>query len=73
MIRRDIQPQWVNIADWYWKQYEKGATPNTDLSIWDILKRDHDIQRIRPMSMPGWSQVWFPDEQSYAFFLLKWS
>ena len=70
MIRRDIAPQWSNIAKWYWQQYQEDQ-PN--LTIWDILERDHGAQRTCSMVQLDWSVLLFPDEQSYTLFLLKWS
>lgn len=72
MIRRDIHPQWQNIASWYWSQNHELCI-HRHLSIWDILERDHGAQRTRSMSQLDWSVVDFPDEQSYTAFLLRWS
>ena len=71
MIKRDIQPQWQRITNWFWKNYDE-FKPN-NLNIWDILKRDYGVQRTRPMCSPGWSEVAFPDEKSYTMFLLRWA
>ena len=70
MIRRDILPYWGRIIRWYWDQYHEDQ-PN--LNVWEILERDHGIQRSRGMSQIGWSVVDFPDETAYTMFLLKWS
>lgn len=71
MIRRDIEPQWQNITEWYWTQYHR--TDHQCLSIWEILARDYGAQRSRPVSHPGWSVVDFPDEKNYTMFVLRWS
>lgn len=70
MIKRDIQPQWRNIAKWYWDQYQSDKPSQT---IWDILERDYGAKRIRSLDSPGWSEVAFPDEKSYTMFLLRWA
>lgn len=70
MIKRDIQPQWQRIADWFWKHYDDDYN---DLSIWDILERDYGATRTRPIDSPGWSVLQFPDDESYTMFLLRWS
>lgn len=70
MIRRDIEPQWQTIVEWYWAQYQDGQPNNT---IWQVLEREHGAERTRPLGRPGWSVMEFPDEQAYAFFLLRWS
>lgn len=72
MIKRDIQPQWQRIADWYWKQHDDDQ-PIWDVSIWDVLERDYGAKRIRPMGSPGWSVLHFPNDESYTMFLLRWS
>lgn len=74
MMRRDITPQWKNIADWYWGIYEpRLAALQKPLSIWELLERDYGVQRTRSMSGPSWTMVDFPDEKAYTLFLLRWS
>lgn len=72
MIKRDIQPQWQNIANWYWQHYyQDAATQN--FTIWEMLESEHGLTRTRSMGQPGWSVVGFPDEQCYTHFLLRWA
>jgi hypothetical protein len=70
MIRRDITPQWQAIVDCYWTRYPDDYP---DISIWEMLRQDHGLIPVRPMSVEGWTLVDFPDEKSYNWFLLRWS
>jgi hypothetical protein len=73
MITVDITPQWDNLVDWFWENYENLSTSDkaNAVSIWDLLKRDYGIQFRVNMVVD--MVVDFPDEESYMMFLLKWS
>jgi len=74
MIKRDIQPQWQQILNWFWEHYDDYNEQSIrDVSIWDVLEREYGAKRIRPMGSPGWSVLHFPDEKSYTMFLLRWA
>jgi len=73
-MRVDIQPQWRQLAAWYWEKFDQPA--DTHLSIWDLLSRDYGaIKAFNINSMQGDRRMWvqFPDEKSYTAFLLRWS
>ena len=78
-MRVDIEPQWKNLANWYWDN--AGGYDKVGMSIWDMLKRDYGAVVVR---RGIWGQrfgqapirqtlVEFPDEKMYILFLLRWS
>jgi hypothetical protein len=68
-LRTDIRPYFPKIANWYWDNKD----PATDGSIWDCLKRDHDVVKIGSMGSKPELWVSFPDEQHLTMFMLRWS
>lgn len=69
-LRVDVNPYFKRIADYYWDHLD----PSTDGSIWDWLKRDYDVIKIGPIKdRDGKMWVVFPNESSYAMFLLRWA
>ncbi len=79
-MRVNITPQWKNITDWYWDDFDRfNSVDNQYLSIWDVLKRDYGAEKRYSNWPPRFAhdaqQMWaeFPDEKSYTAFLLRWS
>ena len=70
-MRVNIEPQWQQLADWYWDQ--AGGSETVGMSIWGVLERDYGVRRAFPIGgLAGPMWVVFPDEKSYTAFLLRW-
>jgi len=67
-MRVDIKPYWKNLTKWYWdeRQNIRGG-----FSIWEILEEDYGA-RCAQVSGRG-ILMEFPDEQTYTWFVLRWS
>lgn len=74
-MRVNIQPQWRQLAAWYWKEFYQDE--RTNLSIWGLLERDYGAKKAFNLThiIREDHGMWvvFPNEKSYTAFLLKWS
>lgn len=71
-MRVDIAPQWRNLVNWYWDSVEGKTIQDRGMSIWEILEQDYNaIKAYQDPAGGRWMR--FPDEATYAFFLLRWS
>jgi len=75
-MRVDIEPYWRKLANWYW---DNASGRDGGMSIWQMLERDYGA--IRVYNGPNIDKygprmltiVDFPNEKTYAMFLLRWS
>lgn len=67
-LRVDIRPYFPRIANYYWDNMD----PASDGSIWDWLKRDYNIIKIRSVGDNRELWVQFPDEKTLMWFKLRW-
>ena len=71
-MRVNIAPQWKNPVRWYWDSVEGKNIRDRGMSIWAMLEQDYNA--IKAYQDPAGGQcAIFPDEATYAFFLLRWS